>query len=276
MHSLFTWVDRRARAYADRQLHPFLAKKGADRRRIGERELLDSFNKHVEAVVAECNRPQTRLGTRPYSDGLLFARSYATLDRSLDPRAPVSPEVLVALLGAEVEYRGPLRLSRTQNRKLAEVFEQLGDALARGLPGHATLAFRRAWSLYRQDEDNHAEDRCSLKLARARRRAQPARWRRAVSYFPDLVCGYGYRPYQMLLWIVLQVIVSIAFVRALSPAPTLTVVYDCAMNYLNPLGPSDTAGLVGTDRILFVVQAYLGAVSMDVFFALLVRRWFRL
>ncbi|PXX65583.1 hypothetical protein DFR70_104648 [Nocardia tenerifensis] len=269
---MFTRVDRSARAYADEELHRFLAQKWDVRRREGEQALLDSFTKHVEAIVAKYDPP----GIRRRSDSLLFARGYARLDQTAGPSGQVSPEVLVALFAAEVEYRGPLRLSRTQSRRLAEVYELIGTALAPVLPSHAALAFQRAWSLFRQDGDTDAEDRCGLSLARARRRAQPIRWRRGVGYFSDLVCGYGYRPYRMLLWIVLQVGLSIVIVRWLSTASTVTVVYDCAMNYLNPLSSSDTAGLQGAAQLVFVVQAYAGVLSTSVFFALLVRRWFRL
>ncbi|MFB8276224.1 hypothetical protein [Nocardia colli] len=270
--SMFTRVDRHAKAYADTDLYPFLAKNWPERRREGEQDLLDSFNRHVEAVIAGYDPP----GIRRRSDSLLFARAYADLGKTSDSDAQVVLEVLLALFAAEVEYRGPLKLSRTQSRRLAEVYEQIGGTLAQDLPGHAALAFRRAWSLYRQDGDTDAEDRCGLSLVRARRWGQPIRWRRCVGYFSDLVCGYGYRPYRMLLWIFLQVALSIAVVRSLSTASTLSIVYDCAMNYLNPLGPADTAGLEGTDQLVFVVEAYAGVLSTSVFFALLVRRWFRL
>ncbi|WP_433660588.1 hypothetical protein ACQPW1_48050 [Nocardia sp. CA-128927] len=252
--AMFTRVDRSARAYADEELHQFLAMKWEVRRREGEQELLDSFTRNVEAIVAKYDPP----GIRRRSDSLLFARGYARLGQA---GGPTPSDVLVALFAAEVEYRGPLRLSRTQSRRLAEVYEQIGGLLIPLLPSHAALAFRRAWSLFRQDGDTDAEDRCGLNLARARRRAQPVRWRRFVGHFSDLLCGYGYRPYRMLLWIVLQVALSIAIVRVLSTASTISVVYDCAMNYLNPLSSGDTAGLAGADQLVFVVQAYAGVLS---------------
>lgn len=46
--------------------------------------------------------------------------------------------------------------------------------------------------------------------------------------------------------------------------------------FLNPPGPGDTQDLHGAVRVLFVIEAWTGAVSMSVFFALLVRKWFRM
>ncbi|WP_225727908.1 MULTISPECIES: hypothetical protein [unclassified Nocardia] len=276
VRSMSTRVDRRTTAYAA-AVDQFLARPLAERRRIGEQRLLDSFTGHVESVLAQYDPP----GVRRKSDSLVFGRIYASgySDTALvtDGDQPtVSPHLLAALLAAEIEFRGPLRLSRTQNRQLAEIYERIGDTMMRALPGHAALAFRRAASLYRQDEDVDADDRCSLNLSRARRRAQPVRWRRVGSLFPDLLCGYGYRPFRMLGWIALQVLLCFAVVRELSDAPTIEIVYDCLVNYLNPLGPGDTAGLEGAQKLVFGVEAYAGAVTMSVFFALLVRRWFRL
>ncbi|MFD4433155.1 hypothetical protein, partial [Nocardia sp. NPDC058497] len=54
------------------------------------------------------------------------------------------------------------------------------------------------------------------------------------------------------------------------------VVYLSTLTFLNPLDPGNITGMASQARVLFAVEAWLGAVSMSVFFALLVRRWFRL
>ncbi|MBF6174061.1 hypothetical protein [Nocardia blacklockiae] len=276
VRSMSTRVARRATAYSH-AVDRFLAGTATESPRPDEQQLLDLFTAHVESVVARYDPP----GIRRNSDSLVFRRLYAESRQPRTPRLPrggrvVTPELLAALLAAEVEYRGPLRLSRAQTRNLAEIYERLGDTLTTVLPAHAALAFRRAASLYRQDEDTDGEDRCNLELARARRRAQPVRWRRIASLFPDLLCGYGYRPFRMLIWMALQLLFFTAVVRLLSTQATMTIVYECLTNYLNPLGPDDTAGLQGAKRLVFVVEAYTGLLTTSVFFALLVRRWFRL
>ncbi|BCK57132.1 hypothetical protein NWFMUON74_49040 [Nocardia wallacei] len=276
VRSMSTRVERRATSYAA-AVDQFLAGTPTEPPRTDEQQLLDSFTAHVESVVARYDPP----GIRRNSDSLVFRRIYAAArqprtTRPLRGERIVSPELLAALLAAEVEYRGPLRLSRAQTRNLAEIYERLGDTLTTVLPAHAALAFRRAASLYRQDEDVDGEDRCNLELARARRRAQPVRWRRVANLFPDLLCGYGYRPFRMLIWMALQLLFFTTIVRALSTQSTMTIIYECLTNYLNPLGPDDTAGLEGVERLVFVVEAYTGLLTTSVFFALLVRRWFRL
>ncbi len=276
VRSMSTRVERRATSYAA-AVDQFLAGTPTEPPRTDEQQLLDSFTAHVESVVARYDPP----GIRRNSDSLVFRRIYAAArqprtTRPLRGERIVSPELLGALLAAEVEYRGPLRLSRAQTRNLAEIYERLGDTLTTVLPAHAALAFRRAASLYRQDEDVDGEDRCNLELARARRRAQPIRWRRVANLFPDLLCGYGYRPFRMLIWMALQLLFFTTIVRALSTQSTMTIIYECLTNYLNPLGPDDTAGLEGVERLVFVVEAYTGLLTTSVFFALLVRRWFRL
>lgn len=270
VRSMSIRVARRATACAA-EVDQFLAAPPVQRRRTGEQHLLDLLNRNVESLVAQYDPPSIRRN----GDSLVFGRVYAAVPRSVARGAAVPAEILAALLAAEVEYRGPLRLSRAQNRQLAEVYERLGTALAELLPGHAALAFRRGGSLYRQDEDTDGEDRCSLNLARSRRRAQPAWLRRVGGWFPDLLCGYGYRPYRILIWVLVQVIACAIVVRLLSTESTLEIVYDCCTNFLNPLGPGDTAGLEGGERFVFVAEAYGGTLTTSVFFALMVRRWFR-
>ncbi|WP_067567717.1 hypothetical protein [Nocardia acidivorans] len=273
--AMSTRIERHAAAYAE-DLDAFLEQPHSLRRRVTEQPLLDLFTRHVEAVVATYDPP----GIRRVGDSLVFGHLYAAaLHQSPDGTVASVPvaALLTALLAAEVEYRGPLRLSRTQKRQLGENYERIGERLLpAGLPAHAAHAFRRAGSLFHQDEDTDAEDRCGLALARARRLAQPVMWRRIGGLFPDLVCGYGYRPFRMLGWIALQLVVFIAAISLVSDDPLTVTIYKVLVNYLNPLGPGDSDGMRAGGRALLVLECYLGTVSTSVFFALLVRRWFRL
>ncbi|WTZ48778.1 hypothetical protein OG716_31820 [Nocardia sp. NBC_01388] len=273
--AMTTRVERHADVYAE-DITGFLDQPHRLRRTVTERPLLDTFTRHVEAVVGTYDPP----GIRRIGDSLVFGHLYAeALTQSPDGAAQSVPVVklLAALLAAEVEFRGPLRLSRTQKRQLAENYERLGRRLvAVGLPAHAALAFRRANGLYHGDEDTDAEDRCGLALSRARRLAQPVAWRRIGGLFPDLLCGYGYRPFRMLGWIVVQLLVFVVAIATVSNQALSVTVYEVMVNYVNPLGPGDTENLRAGGRAYFVIECYLGTVTLSVFFALLVRRWFRL
>lgn len=268
-----TRIERHAANYAE-DVTEFLDQPRSSRRHATEQPLLDTFTRHVEAVVATYDPP----GVRRVGDSLVFGHLYAAAREPATDEQPTTPATLLtALLAAEVEFRGPLRLSRTQNRQLAENYERLGAPLVTvGLPAHAALAFHRAGGLYRNDEDVDAEDRCGLAVARAKRLAQPVLWRRVGGLFPDLVCGYGYRPFRMLFWIALQLAVFSGLIALVSDNPFTTTIYQCMVNYLNPLGPGDTEGLRTGGRAIYIIESFFGLVTTSVFFALLVRRWFRL
>ncbi|MFE3191429.1 hypothetical protein ACFXHA_20630 [Nocardia sp. NPDC059240] len=275
VEDMSTRIRRRADTYAD-SVTEFLELEHRQRRRTTETPLLDLFTLHTEAVVETYDPP----GIRRAGDSLVFTGIYAPLltHTATSTSTPMAVNVLLAaLIAAEVEFRGPLRLSRTQNRLLAEVYERLGPPLVQaGLPAHAVLAYRRAGSLYRIDEDPDAEDRCGLAQARARRLAQPVSWKRIGGWIPDLICGYGYRPFRMLWFVAVQLLVFVVAVLLRSDQPPAVTVFQVLMNYLNPLGVGDTENLLVGGRAIFVIESYLGAVTMSVFFALLVRRWFRL
>ncbi|MCP2320563.1 hypothetical protein APR12_005945 [Nocardia amikacinitolerans] len=270
--SMTTRINRHAAAYAS-EIAEHLATAHDHR---PEQLLLDSFNTHVETVLASYDPP----GVRRRGDSLVFADSYAEA-RSPLPGArrsnDVPVEFLAALLAAEVEFRGPLRSSRTQNTMLARVYERLGECLsATGLPGHATLAFGRATGLHRQNEDEDAADRCGLARARAQCRARHPRWRRIGGQLSDLLCGYGYRPFRLLMWMLLQLLLFTVAISWLADTALHSSLYLCLINFLNPAGMGDTEAVGRTGRALLVIESYAGTVSMSVFFALLVRRWFRL
>ncbi|WP_067532731.1 hypothetical protein [Nocardia crassostreae] len=272
--AMSTRIERHAQRYAKR-VGEFLEQPHRLRRRVTERPLLDVFAVEVEEVVATYDPP----GIRRVGDSLVFGHLYLPLRPTATGETEAVPigTLLTALLAAEVEFRGPLRLSRTQQRALAENYERLGRRLGpAGLPAHAALAFQRASGLYRGDEDTDAEDRCGLALARARRLAQPVAWRRILGWFPDLVCGYGYRPFRMLSWIAMQLGVFVYALSFASEQPFTTDMYEVLVNYLNPLGPGDTEKFGPGGRIILISESYLATVTTSVFFALLVRRWFRL
>ncbi|MEU2036435.1 hypothetical protein [Nocardia amamiensis] len=278
------WIDQHATGYAQ-EVADYLDELSAGTRQPDEKPLLDSFNNHVEKVVTAFDH--TKVKHR--GDSLLFSDIYAAADdnTAMDEvlqRAHV--ELLMALLAAEVELRGPLSLSRTQNIRLAEIYEDLGHRLLAAalpgqrtktfLPGHAAMAFLRASGLHALNEDVDAQDRCGLALARARRSATYPAWRRSVGWISDLLCGYGYRPFRLLGWIAAQLLLFTVALWLSTSLPVTTALHMCLINFLNPVGLGDLQEVGRIGRALLMVEAYAGIVSTSVFFALLVRRWFRL
>ncbi|MGW1741985.1 hypothetical protein ACWCPQ_24630 [Nocardia sp. NPDC001965] len=265
--SVSTRIARHAAAYTaelDAAEHP-------------ERMSPDSFAVHVEAVLDDYDPPSAR---RRHSDTLVFPHLYgAARTPSADEEGwRVPSAVLAGLIAAEVEFRGPLRLSARQNTLLAEEYERIGAQLSTvGLATHAALAFRRAMALYRVNEDDEAEDRCGLQLARSNTRALPRGVRRWAGQGSYLLCGHGYRPSWLLGWVVLQMLLFTGVALLLDKVqPPADTIYMGVTGFLNPPGPGDTRELHGAVRVLFVIEAWTGAVSMSVFFALLVRKWFRM
>ncbi|MBU3065792.1 hypothetical protein KO481_30240 [Nocardia sp. NEAU-G5] len=264
--SASTWIIRQARRYA-----PEVDGAGND-----EPALLDTFDGHVEAVLAHFNPPVERRQTA----GLVFANLYSAARKPEDDEEGwrVPSALLAAFLAAEAQFRGPLRLNTRQNALLAEEFEDLAAQLsALALPAHAARAYRRAAALYRIIEDNDAQDRCGLALSRARTRSLPRGGRKLLGQFSDVLCGYGYRPFRLLGWVGVQLVAFAVLGLALAGTPTATeAIYMAATCFLNPLGPGDTDHLHAAARPLFAIESWAGTVSMSVFFALLVRKWFRL
>ncbi|MEV6275247.1 hypothetical protein [Nocardia sp. NPDC051832] len=258
----------------------YLSKGGVGTVHHHEKSLLDSLNTHVETLIVEYERARIP----PVGDRMVFRRLYQSADEELaGPTEPDLPIVeglkpqLSALFAAEVELRGPRRLSRTQSARLAGVYESLGHGLrARGLAAHAALAFLRGTELHRLNEDFAGQDRCGLALARARRHTVFPKWHRTPGYLSDWLCGYGFRPFRLLGWMVVLLVAFSLALQSVTALPVSTAVHMTLVNLLNPVGSDDLEGVNTTGRVLLIVESYTGIVLVSVFFALLVRRWFRL
>ncbi|WP_227998069.1 hypothetical protein [Nocardia australiensis] len=272
--SMINRIERHAGVYAKEVDHYFQPARQRIGTRPTEQVMLDSFNLHVETVLVEYNPP----GLRRRGDSLVFRRLYtADPDSPDDEDGGLRTRMLTALLAAEIEQRGPLRLSSTQSTLLADTYEKLGgDLIGSGLPEHAALAYRRAMRLHRQNEDDQAEDRCGLALARARSMALPLGRRRIGRAISNLLCGYGYRPFRLFAWIAAQLVLFTTAIVLVTGVPAADITYMTVTSYLNPLGASDIADLNSAGQVLFAIEPWAGTVSLSVFFALLVRRWFRI
>jgi hypothetical protein len=265
--SITVAIKRRAAAYAEMLDESSLA----GRLPVEEQQLLDQFEKYAADVLDRYVPPGPRR-----RDSLVFSDLYfADVSSSVEDRRR---SLIAALLAAEAEVSGPLRLTQTQNVRLAQILERLGkEFTADNLPLHAALAFDRAGGLYLQLQDGRSRDRCLLAQARARHRARQRGWIKALETMSAVLCGYGYLPHRLLGWIFLQLICSSIVLFLISSGGSFFEnIYACLINYLNPLGVGDVKSMPRGALILFVVQGYMGAASLSIFFALLVRRWFRI
>jgi hypothetical protein len=239
--------------------------------RTAEPHLLDRFEKYAADIIDRYVPPGPR-----NRDSLVFSHLYSRALASVDEG---EYSTIAALLGAEAEIRGPLRLTPAQTLRLAEIVERLGHRCARaGLSLHAAFAFDRAGGLYMQVENRHAQDRCLLLARRARYRARDRGLVKVLEAISNLLCGYGYQPYRLLGWVFVQLAALILVLRIMFGAPLVTSMHAVLINYLNPLGLNDLNDIEGLPRnawVLLVIESYAGAVSLSVFFALVVRRWFR-
>jgi hypothetical protein len=250
--------------------------------RADEAELVNRFESTTAKVLDDYVRDVPREPRK--TDALVFHALYqaATPQTVADTDRLDSDEhenlrtLLAALLAAEAEANGPLRLTTAQTLRLARIAERLGHELRRRrLPLHAALAFTRAAALNQAADDQGARDRCVLAGLRARHQAREPGIAKARETAADWLCGYGYEPYRLLGWGAFQLVAfSLVFILGFGTS-VANGTYVALVNYLNPLG-SDEAGLSKAARIPLLVESYAGLISTSVFFALIVRRWFRL
>jgi hypothetical protein len=280
VQGLTTAITRRADTYAE----TLDRSDSGNTLSTDEEELLKKFEQHAAAVLDRYVPPGHRR-----RDSLVFAHLYytttdltpedSTLAGSLPDDDDRRRSLLTALLAAEVEARGPLRLTRAQSVRLAETYQCLGSKLlSHKLPLHAALAFERAAGLYLQVENHFARDQCLLAQARARHRSPGPLRIKALETISEVLCGYGYQPYRLLGWVALQLVVFSLALTLISTGSVLDSLYLALTGFISPPGLDDLQALrlSGSARILLVAEGYFGVLSLSVFFALLVRRWFRL
>lgn len=271
VRSMIDLIDRQSAHYALRLDE--LGTVQADGNPLTERNLLANFHQRVEQVVVEYEKSNVP----PRGDALVFEQVHRPSPE--DPGVLHGPAATIRkLLALEVEFRGPRRLSGTQNMYLAELYEVIGGVLKKsGLPGHAALAYKRATYCFDVAEDVTAQDRCRLARARAKRQATVPRWRRIPGFLSDMLCGYGFKPFQLLAWIAVQLVLfTIVFWILRGDALTGHSLADaariCFTNYLNPVGVDNVNARA---QVLLLVESWTGIIFLSVLFALLVRRWFR-
>jgi hypothetical protein len=222
-----------------------------------------------------------RLVFQPLYDDALGKAVAGPSPATASSRNVTRPMLLSALMAAQVEALGPLRLTRNQSDRLAAVLFRLGDALdAVGLLEHAAAAYDRAARLYGDVDDDPARDRCLKQLASVRHRALPRGWRRVAEQLNATLFGYGFEPYRFLAWMGVQLAIACTILVMLPKGKGLhasvpATLYLALQDFVNPMGLGDTDGLSHWAWAVLVVESYFGLISSSIFFALLLRRWFR-
>lgn len=203
--------------------------------------------------------------------------SRVALERVPDDQQTRWRSLVGGLLAAETEAHGKFRQRRSQTARLAETFRTVGAGFREsGLPLHAATAYDRAAEQYLMLGDRMARDKSSLAATRCRHEARDLDFRKLAEACANAVVGYGYLPYRLLGWVLVQLALFGLVLWLLEPAGfgIVAAYHMCLLDFLNPLGIGDVAGLNGAGQSALVLESYAGTISTSVFFALLVRRWF--
>ena len=188
---------------------------------------------------------------------------------------------IATMLAARAEANGRVWLHSTEGGAIAAALEQTGrELLAAGLPRFAEAAFDEAANIHGRFKDAPAEDRCEYLKSSAHRRTYPwwnpmrLMWTLSWSFF-----GYGYKPMRLLIWIALTLAGFIAYLVRLPRDPQVTTgdaFYLAIQNFVNPMGLGDAKAVSPKWESPLEIETYIGDIMRNIFFVLLIRRWFRL
>jgi hypothetical protein len=236
-----------------------------------EEELLVRLDGYLPGLVYAFNNdvppPRERGG------GLVLEKEYYEWRRTSGDLDARRQGVIRSYLATETELRGQFRLSRTQNSRIADHYNAMGEEfIALGMPGHAAMAFQSAADLYWPLQQKAKRERALLNWRRAQHRARPKGATRFAETLYDAICGYGYRPFRMLGWMVATLAVfSVAVWLTGSPGYVRSL-HGCLIDFLNPLAfGSLDANFGPTAQVFLIIESYIGSISMAIFFAFLVR-----
>jgi len=236
-----------------------------------EEELLDRLDSYLPSLVyafdSQVPPPRERGGNLA-----LEKEYYEWQDTSGDADARRRAAIR-SYLATETERRGQFSLNRAQNARIAAHFDAMGqEFLALSMPGHAAKAYQNAADVYLTLQERAKRERSLLNRRRALHRTLPPSLIRIWEAVFDAVCGYSYKPFRILGWMLAVLTVFSIAVWACGPAGFGRSVHGCLINFLNPLAFSDLDATFGSAaKVLLVIESYLGSISMAIFFALLVR-----
>jgi hypothetical protein len=259
---------------------PSLARSRSDR--VARRKIHHEF--HERSVIAEYNRVmagaqrsfvKAAASARP---GTLVLEEFYERTRPFDQRYA---DLIATMLAARAEANGRVWLNSVEGDQIASALEQTGkDLLSAGLPHFAEEAFDQAANIHAKFKNARAEDRCEYLKSGAHRRTYPW-WNpmRLITTMSGLFFGYGYKPLRLLIWIALVVIGFTVYMLHLPRDPQAThgdAFFMAIQNFVNPMGLGDARAISPRWEHVLEVETYTGDILRNIFFVLLIRRWFRL
>lgn len=251
--------------------------KRADRQRFRQRPSEQDTLLEYNRIEVGAQRSFTRAvsSTRPAT--LVLEEFYKPVDRLKQPHA----DLIATMLAARAEVNGRVYLNRIEGDHIATALERTGKALlSAGLPRFAEEAFDQAATIHATFKNGRAEDRCGYLRFKAHGKTHP--WwtpQRLIWALSGILFGYGYKPLRLLIWIAV-VIAGFALYMLHLPrdqgATHSDALFVAIQNFVNPMGLGDARAISPHWEHALEVETYTGDILRNIFFVLLIRKWFRL
>jgi hypothetical protein len=102
---------------------------------------------------------------------------------------------------------------------------------------------------------------------------------RLISALSGSLFGYGYKPLRLLIWIAVVITGFTVYMLHLPREAGATrgdAFFMAIQNFVNPMGLGDAKQISHQWEHVLEVETYTGDILRNIFFVLLIRRWFRL
>lgn len=243
------------------------------RRNPRDQEVLDEYNQ----IQLRAQRSFSRAVTSAHAGTLILDEFYGTAPRLEQPYA----DQIATMLAARAESDGRAFLSSSEGKRIANALEQAGRTLlSAGLPHLAEEAFDRAAGIHAKFKNARAEDQCAFLKSKAHGKTLPW-WRpmRLMLALSGVLFGYGYKPLRLLIWIALVIAGFTVYMTHLPRDPHAThsdALFMAFQNFVNPMGLGDAKYISPRWEHALEVETYTGDILRNIFFVVLIRKWFRL
>lgn len=246
------------------------------RHNYGERAVMVDYNRRQ--VGAQRSFVKAAASARP---GTLVLEEFYEPPEPDQPNAELIATLIATMLAAQAEANGRVYLNSVEGEYIAEALERTGKTLlSLRLPRFAEEAFDQAANIHAKFKDARAEDRCEFLKSRAHGRTHPW-WNpmRQIWALSGLVFGYGYKPLRLLIWIAVVIGGFTAYMLHLPRDHGNAhhdAVFMAVQNFINPMGLGDAQNISPRWEHVLEIESYTGDILRNIFFVLLIRRWFRL
>ena len=243
------------------------------RRNPRDQEVLDEYNR----IQVRVQQSFGRATTSAHAGTLILEEFYTTTPRFRQPYA----DQIATMLASRAESEGRALLSSSEGKSIANALERTGRTLlSAGLPHLAKEAFDRAAGIHAKFKNARAEDQCAFLKFRAHGKTYPW-WRpmRLILALSGVLFGYGYKPLRLLIWIAVVIAGFTVYMLHLPREADATrgdALFMAIQNFVNPMGLGDARLISSNWEHALEVETYVGEILRNIFFVLLIRKWFRL